>query len=168
MTTPALNNISKKTKEERICVEDFSKYFVYNPEVPWDSRTLTDTSMLTKAIQNHGATLKRGLGLLLVVFILYGTTVEAAHRHGLATPQLNSAASLTNPNAGGSGTFSTKPGCHDCLICQLHQNFSATVISVKLNTAPLARVTHAQSFAPVSIRSIASSPQSGRAPPQAN
>jgi len=123
--------------------------------------------MLTKAIQNHGATLKRGLGLLLVVFILYGTTVEAAHRHGVIT-QSNSATSLTNPNAGGSGTFSTKPGCHDCLICQLHQNFSATVISVKLNTAPLARVTHAQSFTPVSIRSIASSPQSGRAPPQAN
>jgi len=123
--------------------------------------------MLTKAIQNHGATLKRGLGLLLVVFILYGTTVEAAHRHGVIT-QSNSAPSLTNPDAGGSGTFSTKPGCHDCLICQLHQNFSATVISVKLNTAPLARVTHAQTFDPVSIRSIASSPQSGRAPPQAN
>jgi len=124
--------------------------------------------MLTKAIQNHGATLKRGLGLLLVVFILYGTTVEAAHRHGLVVTQSNSATSLTNPNAGGSGTFTAKPGCHDCLICQLHQNFSATVISVKLNTAPLARVTHARRFDPVSTRSIANSPQTGRAPPQAN
>jgi hypothetical protein len=124
--------------------------------------------MLTKAIQNHGATLKRGVGLLLVLFIFYGTTVEAAHRHGRVIPQSNSATSLTNPNAGNSGTFSTKPGCHDCLICQLHQNFSATVISVRLNTAPIARVTHAQRFDPVSIRSIASSPQSGRAPPQAN
>jgi len=124
--------------------------------------------MLTKAIQNHGATLKRGLGLLLVLFIVYGTTVEAAHRHGVGTPQSNSTASVTNPNSDASGTFHAKPGCSDCLICQLHQNFSATLISVKLNTTPLVRVTHALEFNPVSIRSITYSPQSGRAPPQAN
>src|SRR5215217_5825406 len=124
--------------------------------------------MITKAIQNHGATLKRGLGLLLILFIFYGTTVEAAHRHGVAAPQSNGAASVTNPNLGAHGTFNAKPGCSDCLICQLHQNFSATLISVKLNTAPLARVTHALTFDTVSIRSIAHSSQSGRAPPQAN
>jgi len=124
--------------------------------------------MFNRAIQNPGATLKRGLGLLLVLFIFYGTTVEAAHRHGVAAPQSNSAASFANRDSGASGTFSTKPGCSDCLICQLHQNFSATVISVKLNTAPLARVTHARRFDPVSTRSIANSPQTGRAPPQAN
>lgn len=124
--------------------------------------------MLTKAIQNHGATLKRGLGLLLVLFIFYGTTVEAAHRHGVAAPQSNSATSITNPNSGAGSTFGTKPGCSDCLICQLHLNFSATLVSVKLNTAPLARVTYALTFDPVSIRSIAHSSHSGRAPPQAN
>ena len=124
--------------------------------------------MTTKTIQNQGAKLKRGLGLLLVVFILYGTTVEAAHRHGRVLPQSNSATSLTNPNAGSSGTFKAKPGCNDCLICQLHQNFSATLITFKLNTAPIARVTHAQRFDPVSSRSIANSSQTGRAPPQAN
>jgi len=124
--------------------------------------------MLTKAIQNHGATLKRGLGLLLVLFIFYGTTVEAAHRHGIAAPQSNSAASVTNPNSGASGTFSARPGCSDCLICQLHQNFSATLISVELNIAPLARVTHALTFDPVSTRSTAYGSPSGRAPPQAN
>ena len=124
--------------------------------------------MLTKAIQNHGATLKRGLGLLLALFIFYGTTVEAAHRHGLTSPQSSSEASLTNPNSDASGNFSTKPGCSDCLICQLHQNFSATLISVKLNTVSLVRVTHALEFNSVSIRSITYSPQSGRAPPQAN
>jgi len=124
--------------------------------------------MLNRAIQNPGATLKRGLGLLLVLFIFYGTTVEAAHRHGVAASQSNTAASFTNPDSGGSGTFSTKPGCSDCLICQLHQNFSATLISVKLSTAPLVRVTHALRFVPVTTRSIADGPQSGRAPPQAN
>ena len=147
----------------RLCAfaGDFKRGFVYNPETP-------ESSMLTKAIQNHGATLKRGLGLLLVLFILYGTTVEAAHRHGVAASQSNSAASVTNPNSGANGTFSKKPGCSDCLICQLHQNFSATLISVKLNTAPLARVTHALTLDPVSTRSIAHRSQSGRAPPQAN
>ena len=127
-----------------VCVGAFNKDLVYNPSV------------------------KRAVGLLLVLFIFYGTTVEAAHRHGVAAPHSNSTTSVTNPDSGTSSTSTAKPGCSDCLICQLHQNFSATVISVKLNTAPLARVTHAQSFTPVSIRSIASSPQSGRAPPQAN
>ena len=118
-----------------------------------DSNThLTVTSMLTKAIQNHGATLKRGLGLLLVLFIFYGTTVEAAHRHGVAATQTNGATSVTNPNSGASSTSSAKPGCSDCLLCQLHQNLSATLISVKLNAAPIVRVTHAQKFDPVTIR----------------
>ena len=124
--------------------------------------------MLTGSIQNHGASLKRGIGLLLVLFILYGTTVEAAHRHGVAATQSNSATSVTNPNSGASSTSNAKPGCSDCLLCQLHQNLSATLISVKLNAAPLASVTHALSFDPVSICSIANSPHSGRAPPQAN
>jgi len=123
--------------------------------------------MLTKAIQNRRAKLKRGIGLLLVLFIFYGTTVEAAHRHGVAATQSNSATSITNPNSGAS-TSTAKRGCNDCLICQLHQNFSATLISVKLNVAPVARVTHALKFDPISIRSTASHPQSGRAPPQAN
>jgi hypothetical protein len=134
-----------------------------------DSNThLTVTGMLNEAIQKHRATLKRGLGLLLVLFIFYGTTVEAAHRHGVGPTQSNSAASVTNPNSGASSTSKAKPGCSDCLICQLHQNFSATLISVKLNTEPLARVTHALSFDPVSIRSTTDTQHSGRAPPQAN
>src|SRR5215213_9621031 len=113
--------------------------------------------MITNAIQNHGANLKRCLCLLLVVFIFYGTTVEAAHRHGRVAPESNSAAALTNPDSGSSGTFNTKLGCSDCLICQLHQNFSATLICVDLITEPLARLTHARRSDPVSIRSIANS-----------
>jgi hypothetical protein len=124
--------------------------------------------MLTRAIQNHGASLKRGLGLLLVLFIFYGTTVEAAHRHGVAATQSNGAVSVTNPDSSASSTSNAKPGCSDCLLCQLHQNLSATLISIKLNAAPLVRVTHAHKFDPVPIRSITYSSQSGRAPPQAN
>jgi hypothetical protein len=125
--------------------EAFSKEFVYNPSV------------------------KRAVGLLLVLFIFYGTTVEAAHRHGVAAPHSNSTVSVTNPDSGTSSTSNVKPGCSDCLICQLHQNFSATLISIKLNdAAPITRVTHARRFDPVPIRSTANSPQSDRAPPQAN
>jgi len=123
--------------------------------------------MLTKALQNHRANLKRWLGLLLVVFICYGTTVEAAHRHGKVQPASSRATALAQPDSG-SGTLRTKPGCNDCLICQLHQNFSATAISIKLTSEPLTRSTLASSLVPVLVSSITHSPQSGRAPPQAN
>ena len=123
--------------------------------------------MLMNAFQNQSGDLKRGLGLLLLVFIFYGTTVEAAHRHGRVVPPSNPAASSFDK----TGTTSTKPitqGCSDCLICQLHQNFSATLISVKPVAEALVSHTQTPQLNPVSIRSIAHSPQSGRAPPQAN
>jgi hypothetical protein len=123
--------------------------------------------MLTKAFHNHRANLKRWLGLLLVIFICYGTTVEAAHRHGNVLPASNHATAFAHPDSG-SGIFKTKPGCNDCLICQLHQNFSATLISFKLTAEPLTRSKPASSVVPVVISSITHSPQSGRAPPQAN
>jgi hypothetical protein len=122
---------------------------------------------MMRAFQNQSASLKRGVGLLLLIFIFYGTTVEAAHRHGRVVPPSNPAESSFDK----TGTTSTSPttqGCSDCLICQLHQNFSATLISV--TPVPEALVSHTQipQLNPVSIRSIAHTPQSGRAPPQAN
>jgi hypothetical protein len=122
---------------------------------------------MMRAFQNQSAALKRGLGLLLLVFIFYGTTVEAAHRHGRVVPPSNPAASSFDK----TGTTSTSPttqGCSDCLICQLHQNFSATLISDKPVVEALVSHTQTPQLNPVSIRSIAHSPQSGRAPPQAN
>jgi len=123
--------------------------------------------MLMPAFQNQSAKLKRGLGLLLLVFIFYGTTVEAAHRHGRVVPQSNPAAASFDK----TGTTSTTPktqGCSDCLICQLHQHFSATLISVKPLAESLVRQSDTPQLTPVSIRSIAHTQQSGRAPPQAN
>jgi hypothetical protein len=123
--------------------------------------------MLTNIFQNHGANLKRWLGLLLVVFIFYGTTVEAAHRHGKVSSK-SSHATCLGADPASSSTINTRPGCNDCLICQLHQNFSATLISFQLNTAPLRRLTPSNSSVPLFIRSTVHSPQSGRAPPKAN
>ena len=132
---------------------------------PLDSNTVT--SMLISAFQNHRANLKRWLGLSLLIFIFYGTIVEAAHRHGRILPAASGAASITDPHST-NATSSTQPGCSDCLICQLHQNFSATLISVKPIATLVSRLTYLRRSVPVSIRSIANSPQSGRAPPQAN
>jgi len=122
---------------------------------------------MMRAFQNQSASLKRGVGLLLLVFIVYGTTVEAAHRHGRVVPPSNPAASSFD-KTGNTSTTPTTQGCSDCLICQLHQNFSATLISVKPFTESLVPQTYTPELAPVSIRSITHSPQRGRAPPQAN
>ena len=123
--------------------------------------------MLMNAFQNQSASMKRGLGLLLLVFIVYGTTVEAAHSHGKVGPPSNAAVAF-EPAGSTSTKTTTQPGCSDCLICQLHQNFSATLISVKPVAEPLVRQTYTPQLDPVSISSTTHSPQSGRAPPQAN
>src|ERR1041384_3841820 len=123
--------------------------------------------MLMNAFQNQSAGLKRGLGLLLLIFIVYGTTVEAAHRHGRVVPAAHNAVAFEHPGST-SSTSTTQPGCSDCLICQLHQNFSATLISVKPVAESLVRRPYTPQLAPVSISSTTHRPQSGRAPPQAN
>lgn len=123
--------------------------------------------MLMNGFQNQCANLKRGLGLLLLIFIAYGTTVEAAHRHGRVAPAAHNAVAFEQT---GSTSTNTKiqPGCNDCLLCQLHQNFSATLISVKPVAEPLVRQAYTPQSDPVSISSTTHRPQSGRAPPQAN
>ena len=146
---------------------DPNKKFVYNSEAQTLSQ-LTVTSMLMTTLQHRRANLQRWLGLLLLVFIFYGTTVEAAHRHGNLPSVSNHATSFDAAPESGSSTINAKRGCNDCLICQLHQNFSATLISVKLNTQAVARITHACSSVTVLVSSIGRIPQSGRAPPQAN
>ena len=121
--------------------------------------------MLTKAIQNHGATLKRGLGLLLVVFIFYGTTVEAAHRHGVAVPQSNSAASVINPNSDASSTSNARPGCSDCLICQLHQHFNTTLLAFRVADPPAQVCVNTPAALPRDVLSQVTGTPAGRAPP---
>jgi hypothetical protein len=102
---------------------------------------------------------------LLVVFIFYGTTVEAAHRHGRVLPAPAHNTWVADAGAGNS-TSTTKPGCSDCLICQLHQNFSATLISVKPNAELAGSLTYSPSFVSLAVSFTNVSPQSGRAPPQ--
>lgn len=137
----------------------FDKEFVYNLAVPE-----SNTSMLTKAIQNHGATLKRGTGLLLAFFILYGTTVEAAHRHGSVLPSGSTATSLTGTQHS-SAPAGSKFGCNDCLICQLHQHFNTTLIAFRVADPPARIRVNIPVALPRDVLSRITGPTAGRAPP---
>jgi hypothetical protein len=124
----------------------------------------TVTSTLTHRLKTHSARFSRALTLLLVVFILYGTTVEAAHRHGRILPIQTNAASLTDPAlahdlAGG------QIGCSDCLICQLHQNFSTTLITFRQGDAPVHVKTQFLDTTLAGCHSLTNAPRKGRAPP---
>jgi hypothetical protein len=118
--------------------------------------------MLIQGLQNQSATFKRGLGLLLVVFILYGTTAEAAHRHGRIPATGNTAAvdldQTTSP-------ISSKTGCSDCLICQLHQNFTTTLIVFRLVDPPTKLQLKITAAVPPDVLSQLTGPTAGRAPP---
>jgi hypothetical protein len=117
-----------------------------------------------KSLQLSSARFSRWLGLLLIAFIFYGTTIEAAHRHGRVLSENSDVASLTHSDD--SGNLSrTQTGCGDCLICQLHQNFNTTLIAFRLNDPP-ARVLYKRTttFVP-DLLSRRTSPLAGRAPP---
>jgi hypothetical protein len=115
-------------------------------------------------INNQSATFSRWLNVLLVVFILYGTTVEAAHRHNRVLPSPAGATSQVD-NEQTTDLASNKTGCNDCLICQLHQKFATTLIALRLSEAP-AQLPHAVGvIIPRDLLSQVVSPLAGRAPP---
>ena len=122
------------------------------------------TGMLTNAFQNHRANLKRGIGLFLVVFILYGTTVEAAHRHGRILPSPSTATSLIAPEQT-STPFANNSACSDCRICQLHQDFNTTLIAFRIADPPKQVRVILTATRPLVVRSQVTGPTSGRAPP---
>ena len=119
--------------------------------------------MLIRAFQNRSTAFTRWLGLLLVVFILYGTTVEAAHRHGRVVSD-NGTVSLADPDHS-SSPVSGKSGCSDCLICQLHQNFSTTLIVFRLVDPPKQVLINIPNATPPDVLSPLIGPTAGRAPP---
>ncbi len=112
--------------------------------------------------------LLRALSTLLLVFILYGTTIEAAHRHGriLKTEVSGQSPSVSYPsiptNVGGG-----QSGCSECLICQLQKSFSATLVTVRaVSSRPRARLEPLLAAA-IAFKSQSNAPQKGRAPPLA-
>lgn len=134
-------------------------------------RTLTQVKTVTKKLQyklnSMRAAFPRALSIVLLAFIICGTTVEAAHNHGslVGSNNVTSGAHFSDP-ATESQLGTTLPGCGDCLICQLHQNFSATAISVSPSLArPAVTASFVQSHSPLaSSQTIVT--RTGRAPPK--
>ncbi len=124
----------------------------------------TVTSSLTNRFSSQHASLSRALGLLLIVFILYGTTVEAAHCHGRISSAATTTAGFVDPVL--TKTLpGTKTGCSDCLICQLHQNFTTTLITFRQSSPPVYVITRFSDTALIAFHSQTSTPRRGRAPP---
>jgi hypothetical protein len=120
--------------------------------------------MLIHPLQLRNAGFSRWLGLLLIAFILYGTTVEAAHRHGRVLTDKGDITSLTHSERSGNLT-GAQTGCGDCLICQLHQNFSTTLIALRLYAPPTRVLQRTTAVVIPHLLSRITSPLSGRAPP---
>ena len=120
--------------------------------------------MLIRPLQFRNVAFSRALGLLLLAFILYGTTVEAAHRHG-RTLTTNSGITTLSQSEKSGNLFGAQTGCSDCLICQLHQGFATTLITLRVNDPPI-RVLHQPAAVVVpDLLSRIISPLAGRAPP---
>jgi hypothetical protein len=107
------------------------------------------------------------LSFVLLGFIFYGTTVEAAHKHANLIEASGSARGLAVSGDDSGGNLNSRlAGCDDCLICQLHQHFAATLIATRDCDAP--KVGRTGGFAPtvVILSSRSDAPRTGRAPPQ--
>ena len=102
---------------------------------------------------------------LLLVFVIYGTTIEAAHRHGriFAAEQSKTHSLSTNETAGDNS--STSLSCAECLICQLQQHFSASLVTVRDSNSPAMTLSEVAGFTSPSIKSRSTTSSLGRAPP---
>ena len=124
----------------------------------------TVSGMLIRSLQFRSTGFSRWLGLLLIAFIFYGTTVEAAHRHGRVLQENGDVASLTHSEETTNPANATT-GCDDCLICQLQQNFSTTLIALRLNDPPVQIQHKTTTVVAPDLHSRIISPLAGRAPP---
>lgn len=114
------------------------------------------------------APLTRTLALVLFVFIAYGATAEAVHKHSSLFKKLDEAASsIGDANAeGAAANDSRQSGA--CLICQLHQNLFTSLFNAQPKLAvPPVLIAHTAIQA-VSYLSQMDAPRRGRAPPLAS
>lgn len=114
------------------------------------------------------ASFSRALSLLLLVFVLYGTTIAAAHRHGrILNAEGGSAASVSQPN--NSSTLNGgQLGCNQCALCQFHQHSSTALITIRISTTELNTHLEPTDAESIALKSETNAPQQGRAPPLAN
>lgn len=110
--------------------------------------------------------LRRALSLLLLIFVICGTTIEAAHRHGRIINDGSSELSASfSQTSGSSNVPGGQLGCDECALCQLHKNFAAALITARTASSPLNALSEPLHSTPPAFKSQASAPQKGRAPP---
>jgi hypothetical protein len=107
-------------------------------------------------------TARRALSYLLLTLILFGTTVEAVHRHGGASGTTTPAASHSKPDSQFAGGL---VDCTDCLICQFHQSCSTALIIVRAATELPQLTSRFSATNRLALLTHAHPPQIGRAPP---
>jgi len=116
----------------------------------------------------------RLLAALLLASIAWGATAEFTHTHGLRAPSTLAPAPVFNSSfdrtesvetTDQSRSSSRSRSSAECLICQLHQNLSNTLLGHALATASVE--THSLAFNPdlTLHRADFSKSQRGRAPP---
>ena len=115
----------------------------------------------------------RGLAFLLLACLAWGATAEFTHHHGNQTRatqrQPATAADQADVNriesTRGNGGKSTSKSQNECLICQLHQNLSATELNQSFGIgAAEARISPTLANTAVHLFELADT-QRGRAPP---
>jgi hypothetical protein len=131
--------------------------------------TNTDCNVNTVKKSEPGNThtdFRRVLAFLLVGLILFGTTIQAAHRHGTAVAGDDSPASVSLATSKpGQNSSTTIIDCGDCLICQLQQSFSAALITHRGFDSPDLQIVLFSLSGPHNFLSTVSPTQTGRAPP---
>jgi hypothetical protein len=115
---------------------------------------------------NPDSGFRRVLSFLLLALILYGTTIQAVHKHGTiigaGDPSSTVFLADSKSNEKSSGVL---VGCGDCLICQLHQSFSATLVADARFDSPAPQIVLFSRNDDQNFPSFVSTTKTGRAPP---
>lgn len=107
---------------------------------------------------------RRVLSFLLFSLILYGATVQAVHKHGATLPAQAEAVAVSIPAPEDSSTSGLQ-SCDDCLICQLQQSYSATLVTYRDLDPPAARTVRFFEAGTRPTSSVVIIRERGRAPP---
>jgi hypothetical protein len=106
------------------------------------------------------------LAFVLLIFITYGATAGAAHRHGNIQPASRADAAETMSGSGDSGSTAKDNGTSgECLICRLHQHLFAGLLHQLPGFIPPSVQLIRATVTPVSYFSQTDTPRRGRAPP---
>ena len=124
------------------------------------------TSNTGLATARRHAPLARLLAFVLLAFVTYTTTAESVHRHGRFALHASDSSAATISSSGDANPSATdSPALGNCLICQLRQNLSSTLLSALPQlVAPQSEVELSPSRALFSASRFEAT-RRGRAPP---